>query len=145
MMQYPVRNHVITSPYGDRVLNGKKEFHDGIDFISRESPKVYAITQGLVCFDKDDYNDLLRWNPDMKNSGGNMIIISHNIANAMYYCRYLHLKENVVSKGDVVQAGAYLGEYADVGYSFGAHLHFDCYTQKWVNIDPSFIFNGVKT
>ena len=144
MIIYPVKNHVITSPYGKRVLNGAEEFHNGLDFISRESSKVYAITDGLVCFDKDDYSELRRWAPDMINSGGNYIIISHIIKGNNYFCRYLHLKENHVSKGDKIICGQDLGDYADVGRSFGAHLHFDCYNEKWVNIDPTFIFEGVK-
>jgi murein DD-endopeptidase MepM/ murein hydrolase activator NlpD len=144
MIQFPVKNHVITSPYGMRTLNGKEEMHDGLDFISRESDKCYAITSGLVAFDKDDYDDLKRWDKDMVNSGGNYVIISHIINGLSYFCRYLHLKDNHISKGDTIIGGTIIGEYADVGRSFGAHLHFDCYSAAWKKIDPTFIFDGVK-
>jgi murein DD-endopeptidase MepM/ murein hydrolase activator NlpD len=135
----PIKDYRISSPYGYRILKGKKEFHDGIDFVSTSGDtNVYAIANGLVEYDMDNYNDALRW-VDKHHSGGNMIIVKHTINGNYYYARYLHLGQNTVSKNDFVNEGDVLGQYGDYGYSFGAHLHFDMYDKKWRKIDPSAI------
>jgi len=149
MKVYPVKNPIITSPYGDRFLNGRPQFHDGIDMVSSnqiiksrlevENTGVYAITDGIVTYDYDKYDDRYRF--DLKghksDSAGNMVILKHNIDGVDYYCRYLHLINNIVKKGQHVKCGELIGEYADVGYSYGAHLHFDVYLSDWSKkIDP---------
>lgn len=137
-MRYPVDDYKITSDYGWRKLNGEKQFHDGIDFVG-SSNAVYAISNGIVEYDQDDYNHELRW-MDRHHSAGNMVIIRHTIGGEMYYVRYLHLAENTVSKNDFVNEGDIIGAYGDVGYSFGAHLHVDVYDMKWKKKNPHIIF-----
>jgi len=129
--------HKVTSGYGWRFLNGKQNFHDGIDYINKNDERhVLAITKGVVIYDQDNYDDTLRWtNPT--HSAGNMIIMKYNIHGIDYFIRYLHLIHNCVSISDVVEQGDVLGEYADVGYSFGAHLHFDMYLKNWKKVDPT--------
>jgi murein DD-endopeptidase MepM/ murein hydrolase activator NlpD len=139
----PVKKPVITSKYGNRIRNGKQEFHDGIDFISRVGFEVYAIADGVVGFDQDDYNDKLRW-LDRRHSGGNMIIIKHPIHDKEYFIRYLHLVTNKVSVGQAVKEGDLIGIYGDTGLSQGAHLHNDMYTLAWVKIDPTPILNPIN-
>lgn len=128
--------HRITSPYGPRILNGTSQFHDGIDFVSGSTSEVLAIADGQVCLDIDFYEESKRWT-DGRMSGGNYVIIKHNLHGADYYCRYLHLIRNTVSKGDPVKQGQVIGRYADVGLSYGAHLHFDMYDASWKKIDPT--------
>ncbi len=142
-MLKPVKSPKITSPYGYRTLNGKKQFHDGIDFVSRDADaSVFSIGSGLVTYDKDDYIHLKRW-VSRKDSAGNYVIIKTRIGDNLYYVRYLHLKENHIAINETVEDGQKIGEYADVGYSFGAHLHLDMYTMDWHKIDPTKII-GVK-
>lgn len=137
----PVKTAKITSPYGMRILQGRSVMHDGIDMISASGDNtVYAITDGVVTSDFDQYNHKLAFS-DRKHSGGNMIIIRHNIHGTDYYCRYLHLINNTVSIGQIVKAGDVIGRYGNVGYSYGAHLHFDAYTMAWTKIDPTNIVN----
>ncbi len=136
-MRSPVNEARVSSPYGNRILKRKKQFHDGIDFVSNSDDcRVYAIADGVVVFDKDDYDEAVRWT-DNKHSGGNMIIIDHVIDGVHYYARYLHLGENTVSKHQEVREGDVVGEYADVGLSYGAHLHFDMYSWLWKKINPT--------
>ena len=140
-MRSPVNDPRVSSPYGMRVLNGKEQFHDGIDFVSRSGDRrVFAVAPGVVVFDMDDYEEALRWT-DRRHSGGNMIIIAHNIGRArgarVYYARYLHLGENTVGKDWSVDEGQVVGEYADAGISYGPHLHFDLYDSDWRKIDPT--------
>ena len=147
----PVRyNPTVTSPYGPRpgIGNG---FHDGIDYINGDDKgmnvtpdvnrDVVAMGDGVVIYDYDSYNEAYRWGGNNgQDTAGNMVIIQHNINGVEYFIRYLHLKKNHVSIGERVKIGQVIGEYADVGYSFGAHVHIDMYTINWQPINPTQIF-----
>lgn len=134
--------HRVSSPYGPRVLQGKNQNHSGIDFVSNTGLKnVLAVADGVVTYDQDDYEHHLRW-IDRKHSAGNMIIILHKIKGDYFYIRYLHLDKNNVSVGQEISKGVLVGTYSDVGYSFGAHLHLDCYDVRWKKIDPTFIWGS---
>lgn len=135
-MRLPVDNARVTSGFGERVLNGKKEYHAGVDFVSRERDTVYAIANGVVSYDMDNYQEALRW-IDRKHSLGNFVIVDHIVGKETYHVRYCHLKENLVAIGQKVVEGDVLGHYADVGLSFGPHLHIDAFDYGWkvVNIE----------
>lgn len=133
----------VTSPYGKRTLQGKEQFHDGIDFVSESGRNdVIAIADGIVTYDQDDYEEALRWT-DKHHSAGNMVIIRHELEGGLYYVRYLHLVKNIVRAGQKVFEGATFGVYGDVGYSFGPHLHVDVYDMHWRKIDPTPLFKEV--
>lgn len=36
----------VTSPYGERIINGVREFHKGIDLVGLEDTVVYAVSAG---------------------------------------------------------------------------------------------------
>ena len=38
----------VTSPRGNRVLNGKSEYHGGLDLVAIDDKTVYAIADGKV-------------------------------------------------------------------------------------------------
>ena len=142
----PVRFAKITSEYGKlRTLpDGKTGVHDGIDFISTSDSKlVFSICDGFVVYDFDDYCHLKRY--EKPNTGGNMVIVTAVVNNKTYHIRYLHLIKNFVTKGQRVAEGTILGEYGDVGYSFGAHLHLDVYTYDWKSkVNPYEVFPFLK-
>ena len=131
--------YIITSPYGPRMLHGENQCHKGIDFISTKSDSVLSILDGVVTYDQDDYSEALRWT-DGHHSGGNMLIIRHEIKWGFCYVRYLHLLENKIRKGQKVSGGEVLGIYADVGRSYGAHLHVDAYDEKWRPFNITLLF-----
>lgn len=141
----PVEMPVITSGYGNRVLNGVTQFHNGIDFVSGKDTTVYSVGEGVVVYDKDNYDDV-RWKAmmmsnnitDWADSGGNMVIIKTQFpGKGEMFVRYLHLGQNQVSMGDAVHAGQPIGQYANVGYSYGAHLHLDIMKMDWSTfVDP---------
>lgn len=131
----PVNNLKITSRYGYRWLNNKLQFHDGIDVISQTGDNsVFSIFDGVVVYDFDFYIHKLRFE-DKKHSGGNYIIIKSILENEIYFIRYLHLLKNYLSISEVVSSGDLIGEYADVGYSFGSHLHIDAFDSRWKKIN----------
>jgi murein DD-endopeptidase MepM/ murein hydrolase activator NlpD len=41
-MRYPTDDKTITSPFGERVLNGVKQFHPGVDLRAPEGANIYA-------------------------------------------------------------------------------------------------------
>jgi murein DD-endopeptidase MepM/ murein hydrolase activator NlpD len=126
------------------VLNGKRQFHDGIDYVSDSSKHVLAIADGYVVTDVDYYEHSKRWT-DRRHSAGNMVIIKHKIHGKDYFVRYLHLTENRVEEGLEVSQGDQIGTMGDVGYSFGIHLHIDFYNKSWVKIDPTpILLKGLK-
>jgi murein DD-endopeptidase MepM/ murein hydrolase activator NlpD len=140
----PVRKPVVTSNYGPRVLNGRQDFHAGIDFVEGEQGAagphiVYSVGAGEVVYDKDNYDDA-RWKAmmasgnitDWADSGGNMVIVKTDVPGlGARFVRYLHLRTNSVAAGQRVEAGQPIGMYDDVGYSYGAHLHLDVMPLDW--------------
>jgi len=133
---------IVTSPYGWRVLRGKKQFHDGIDYVSSVSRNAIAIADGKIIIDFDEYDPRLRWT-DGRHSAGNYVCLETIIHGEKYFARYIHLKNNIIANGQHVKQGDILGSWDDVGYSFGAHLHFDMYDASWNKIDPTnILLNG---
>lgn len=141
-MRLPLNNPKITSGYGDRIdpISKEKSFHKGTDFVSADT-RVFAIADGLVVFDFDNYDERDRWKLASNSSGGNFVILRHIINDIAYFCRYFHLVKNVVFNNQAVPEGFLLGEYGNVGYSTGPHLHFDVTTKWgiWGNTDPKII------
>jgi len=128
----PVLSNYVTSDFGERILNGGKQFHDGIDFVNFDptskkyhtDKSVFAIADGIISFDYDIYDERFRWLRP-QDSVGNMVILRIKIAGQDYCFRYCHLGINIVSVNQFVKRGQKLGEYADVGQSYGPHLHGD--------------------
>lgn len=149
----PVRNPVVTSPYGWRMLAGARQFHDGVDSVNsghncvdRLNPigtDVFAIADGQCTFDYDKYDDRFRMDLQghQQDTAGNMVILKHLIGGKWYYVRYLHLLKNTIQNGEIVTKGQRIGCYADVGFSYGPHIHNDVYLPDWSKkVDPNPLF-----
>lgn len=122
--------HRITSPYGTRTLNGKKEFHGGVDLVKyyAELDYIIAHTDGVVVDVKDGLGNMKG-----TNSYGNYVKLSHN----GWYTFYAHLHKGVKVKiGDKVTKGTILGFMGNSGNSYGAHLHFEVWRGNY-RIDPT--------
>ena len=107
----------LTSPYGERTLNGRKEFHSGYDLVGVDSWEVTAAEGGTVVRARmvtDKSNLTWQW--------GNYVCIKTEAGQYHYYC---HLASRAVTEGQKVCAGQKLGVMGNTGYSFGAHLHFE--------------------
>lgn len=131
-MHSPVNQPIVTSHYGYRTLNGQRQWHPGIDYVSGVGDSsVFAILPGKCVLDFDGYDDKLRWT-DIKHSAGNYICIQHFLPEGGWiFVRYLHLTKNTVAQGERIEEGRKLGDYADVGFSYGAHLHIECFDSSW--------------
>lgn len=107
----------VTSPYGERTLNGKKQNHTGIDIVGLSDKNVRSVTNGEVIVSRiitDKSNPTWQW--------GNYVCIKGEDGKLIYYC---HLSSRNVSKGERIHAGDIIGIMGNTGYSFGAHTHFE--------------------
>jgi murein DD-endopeptidase MepM/ murein hydrolase activator NlpD len=106
---WPVRGR-ITSPYGMRVISGRKDFHAGIDIGGPTGTNIVAAESGRV-----SYAGYMR-------GYGNVIILSHN---GGYSTVYGHNLVNLVKKGQYVKKGSIIGKVGRTGNATGSHLHFE--------------------
>ena len=106
---WPVRGR-ITSPYGTRVISGRKDFHAGIDIGGPTGTSIVAAESGMV-----SYTGYMR-------GYGNVIILSHN---GGYSTVYAHNSVNLVKKGQYVNKGSIIGKVGRTGNATGSHLHFE--------------------
>ena len=107
---YPVTSYKITSKYGYRTLNGKREFHTGVDFASGYGTAIRAADGGKVTY--------AGW----KGNYGKLVIITHDNGSQTYYA---HCSSLLVSKGDKVYQGQTIAKMGSTGRSTGNHLHFE--------------------
>lgn len=102
----------ISSSFGTRIdpLNGKKAFHEGIDFRGKIGDSVKATGPGVV--KKSLYT----------KGYGHHIVLCHNNG---YETLYAHLSQRLVKRGERVQTGQHIGLIGKSGRSTGPHLHYE--------------------
>lgn len=110
----------ISQGYKPKRLKGPdkaRSGHEGIDIIDKSGTPVIAVASGVVI---ESYFELLF---------GNRIEISHgvDVKGLPVMSRYLHLKERLVKKGDVVVRGQQIGRLGRTGLLAGGimHLHYE--------------------
>lgn len=106
----------ITSHYGNRILNGKPEFHKGVDLVGLDDKTVYAPCDGVIGTSTRVYvGATAEW--------GNYIRLDS--ADGKYSIFMCHLKSRAVVNGQKVIKGQKLGVMGSTGKSTGAHTHFE--------------------
>lgn len=118
----------ISSPYGDRKLNGIVSFHKGVDFVGLESKEIISPVKGIVkssAIITDKSNLTWEW--------GNYIRIDTEDEHRLFFC---HLSERLVRVGQKINVGDIIGIEGNTGYSFGSHCHFEVRTKDNVSIPP---------
>lgn len=104
----------VTSPRGDRVLGGKKQYHGGMDLVALDSDKnVYAIADGKV--DATPYE---------ANGFGYYVRQLLPDGTRMYY-GHMAKGSIVVKAGQNIKVGDKLGVMGSTGASTGAHCHIE--------------------
>jgi murein DD-endopeptidase MepM/ murein hydrolase activator NlpD len=108
----PVTKGWISSGFGPRrdPINGKRVFHEGIDFAGRASSEVVAAAAGVVVWSGS------RW------GFGNAVEINHGNG---YSTLYAHNEKNLVKVGETVKKGQVLALLGSSGRSSGPHVHFE--------------------
>ncbi len=112
------------SAFGWRTLQGKQEWHPGIDFGARIGTPIPAASTGVVVY--SGYNG----NADGMVAGasyGNTVIIKSIGSNgAPYYSLYAHLSgQRMPTLGAEIERGEIIGEVGMTGRTQGPHLHFE--------------------
>lgn len=116
-------NGEVTSGYGQRVnpLDGKPQFHQGIDFRASAGTPVLAPAAGrVVTVRTDTWNGLYM---EIDHGGG-------------YVTRYTHLKRLTIKDNATVSAGQQIAEVGESGKATGPHLHFAVY-KDGQPVDPA--------
>lgn len=100
----------VTSPYGERIINGVREFHKGIDLVGLEDTVVYAVSAGKAR------------TAFQANGAGNYIVITMDDGRRVFY---MHLKNFMISSEQYIAKGEPIGVMGNTGNSFGAHTHLE--------------------
>ena len=111
----PTTARYITSCFGERFIDGKPDYHDGLDFGMDKLP-VNTIADGTVYQACEDCAGL-----------GKTIVIRHA---PNLYSRYSHLSEILVAQGDTVARGQQIAVSGNTGRSSGPHLDLKIYTSE---------------
>lgn len=120
----------LTSPYGWRKLDGRDDWHGGIDLSAAIGDPVYAVTGGTVIVSEP---------PGVLSGYGNVVIIAHPTSvSRTIYSLYAHMAARTVVRGAQVVEGQVIGAVGDTGgargetdkHIAGPHLHFELLT-KW--------------
>ena len=133
-MQLPYKGEVrVSSPFGWRMLCGKRVYHNGVDLVGTDKT-VRAVVGGVVgqsIIITDPANRTSEW--------GNYVRIDGEDGRIYYYC---HLSKRLVSRGDKVSVGDALGIEGSTGKSTGSHLHLEV-RENGTSIDPTKII-GIR-
>lgn len=99
----------VTSPRGWRWLNGKLEYHKGIDMVAADS-HIYAVADGTI--------EILY----EENGFGNYVRQTLMNGERIYYA---HMDSISAKSGQHIQRGDLLGIMGATGKVTGAHLHLE--------------------
>lgn len=114
-----MQEYRVTSPFGWRTspINGKREFHTGIDLVKAHNGPIYAFVAGEVIHAKEGVTG--------SGFGGYGIVIAiRDPATGHLHC-YAHLDSVAVKVGDKVKLGQLIGRQGSTGQSTGSHLHYE--------------------
>ena len=108
----PLASYRLGSPFGVRgdPINGRHEFHTGMDLLAPYMSPVYATAAGVVTFAgyRDDY--------------GKIVEIDHGHG---LTTRYAHLHRFIVSVGQQVADHQQIGFLGSTGRATGPHVHYE--------------------
>ncbi len=118
----PVKGGWVSSRFGTRTspVDGRREFHPGVDFTGAVGVNVLAVATGVV----------IRAN---RHSGyGNVVEIDHGNG---FVTRYAHNSKNLVTVGQKVEKGSVIALMGSTGRSTGPHVHLEVIKDGTV-VDP---------
>lgn len=103
---WPIRGASISSGYGIR----RGRMHEGLDLKGKPGQPILATASGKVVFDGSI------------RGYGKTVVIYHGKGLSSVYA---HNRENLVSRGDIVEQGQAIATVGQTGHSTGYHLHFE--------------------
>ena len=120
----PILDGYITSNYGWRILNGKKEFHNGVDISSKSIKPIILVAYSGIITHIDRIHKT--YNPKTRTGSFGLVVYIKNDCDG-YYSVYPHMSEifSTLKIGDQIKESTPIGIMGNTGYSFGPHLHFE--------------------
>ncbi|MGG2107749.1 peptidoglycan DD-metalloendopeptidase family protein [Lysinibacillus pakistanensis] len=111
----------ITSNFGNRILNGKKDFHLGVDIDGTKGQRLDAPVSGTVIKSGDAGNN------KEDSTYGNIVMIKDDSGIKHLFA---HMEKTLVKIGDNVTAGTQIGTIGNSGFftkggGDGSHLHYE--------------------
>ena len=119
----------VTSPFGQRVLNGQTDDHKGIDVVGIADKHVCAVVAGRVAA-----STIITDKSDRTWEWGNYVRVDGDDGRRYYYC---HLSKRLVNVGRRVKVGQHIGIEGNTGYSFGSHCHFEVRDGSGKSVNPA--------
>lgn len=120
VLKLPYNGRVnLTSPYGNRVLNGVPGWHAGIDLVGLDEKIIRAPCDGVIGVSTmipQATDKTLTW------QWGNYVRLDCADGMKIYMC---HMDRRIAVAGQAVKVGDPLGIEGNTGYSFGSHCHFE--------------------
>lgn len=125
----PVRAAYNSSSFGYRLdpFNGRRAFHEGLDFPAPTGTPIVAAANGVVIAARFHYQY------------GNLVDIDHGND---ITTRYAHMASMKVQVGDIVKRGQYVGSVGSTGRSTGPHLHFEVRIRQVAQDPKKFLAMG---
>jgi murein DD-endopeptidase MepM/ murein hydrolase activator NlpD len=117
----PVQGN-ISSSYGNRQnpMNGRDDFHTGLDISTSSGDNVKATADGIVSFSG--------WS----GGSGNLVVLEHGYG---FSTCYAHNSSNTVKVGQKVKRGDTIAHVGSTGSSTGPHVHYEIWKDR-KPIDP---------
>ncbi|MEL6363302.1 MAG: M23 family metallopeptidase [Pseudomonadota bacterium] len=114
--------HRLSDDFGPRTdpINGRRAFHEGLDFAAPWGSPVNAPAAGRVVY------------AAVRSTYGKTVEIDHGNG---FRTRFAHLSKISVRRGDTVTVNQKVGALGSTGRSTGPHLHYEVY-YKGVPRDP---------
>ena len=123
------QGYSVTSLFGWRVLDGKSNYHNGLDIGAPEGTPILAAAGGTITV----ANGIDSWG----GGWGYYVRIHHD--GTIYETLYAHCSAIAVYDGQPVDPGQVIGYVGNTGNSRGNHLHFEIY-QNGTRVDPLLFF-----
>ena len=118
----PIDHPKITSAYGQRMIFGSKDWHQGVDLVDTKlgaQAPIYAIAEGVVSYTGE------------LSSYGLVVRIKHLINGVKYESLYAHLSQINVKVGQEVNQAEMIGVIGKTGNATGVHLHAELHVNGY--------------
>lgn len=116
----PVPTARVSDHFGQRILKGRSDYHEGLDLAAWTGTPIYAAASGEVIY------------AAYSASYGYVVKILHDDGLVSVYA---HCSKLLVSLGDLVSQADEIALVGSTGYSFGYHCHFEV-IKDGVKVDP---------
>lgn len=116
----PVPTATVSDRFGQRILNGRSDYHEGLDLAAWVGTSIYASASGEIIY--AGYNPTYGYVVKILHDDGLISVFAH--------CSKL-----LVDVGDYVSQADEIAMVGSTGYSFGYHCHFEV-IEDGVKVDP---------